>query len=288
MCVQEEEKLKSEQPDDAHVAMTGPCKGKGNEKKFGEGNMQGNKSASVTKTDKFVGGKPLQITFAESLKTMNGNDVVPKTCEDYQIEREKVLRLCIAEGFVEYNKIKKPQPSHTVKPTTCQMHDLVPELAISMSEAEKSSVMYNGEGRNEEMEKQRKQVGTHTIYNETPITIASGWGMEKVGCPNAAVPLGANISPNAAVPLEANIFSKRRRYWRHRLLLDDFDLQCLQWSSSCTLWPFCLSSVPSSLLSFSWGFNCWGCYILFLINSTTRIKVKDVQNYMVQNPLTIT
>ncbi|KAK3018628.1 hypothetical protein RJ639_003497 [Escallonia herrerae] len=50
MCVQEEERLKSEQPDSAHVAITGPSKGKG--KKFGKGNVQGNKSASVTKTDK--------------------------------------------------------------------------------------------------------------------------------------------------------------------------------------------------------------------------------------------
>ncbi|KAK3009151.1 hypothetical protein RJ639_014178 [Escallonia herrerae] len=45
-----EERLKSEQPDSAHVAITGPSKGKG--KKFGKGNVQGNKSASVTKTDK--------------------------------------------------------------------------------------------------------------------------------------------------------------------------------------------------------------------------------------------
>ncbi|KAK3041532.1 hypothetical protein RJ639_002218 [Escallonia herrerae] len=52
MCVQEEERLKSEQPDNAHVAITGPSKGKGKGKKFGKGNVQGNKSASVTKTDK--------------------------------------------------------------------------------------------------------------------------------------------------------------------------------------------------------------------------------------------
>ncbi|KAK3017303.1 hypothetical protein RJ639_006902, partial [Escallonia herrerae] len=52
MCIQEEERLKSEQPDSAHVAITGPSKGKGKGKKFGKGNVQGNKSASVTKTDK--------------------------------------------------------------------------------------------------------------------------------------------------------------------------------------------------------------------------------------------
>ncbi|KAK2975463.1 hypothetical protein RJ640_003616 [Escallonia rubra] len=52
MCVQEEERLKSEQPDSAHVAITDPSKGKRKVKKFGKGNVQGNRSASVTKTDK--------------------------------------------------------------------------------------------------------------------------------------------------------------------------------------------------------------------------------------------
>ncbi|KAK2989068.1 hypothetical protein RJ640_018857 [Escallonia rubra] len=50
MCVQEEERLKSEQPDSVHVAITDPFKGKG--KKFGKGSVQENKSASVIKTDK--------------------------------------------------------------------------------------------------------------------------------------------------------------------------------------------------------------------------------------------
>ncbi|KAK3036531.1 hypothetical protein RJ639_030972 [Escallonia herrerae] len=56
MCIQEEERLKFEQPDGAHVAITGPSKGKGKGKgkgkKFGKGSVQGNKSASVSKTDK--------------------------------------------------------------------------------------------------------------------------------------------------------------------------------------------------------------------------------------------
>ncbi|KAK2996857.1 hypothetical protein RJ639_025846 [Escallonia herrerae] len=52
MCIQEEERLKSEQPDSAHVAITGPSKGKGKGKKFGKGSVQGNKSAFVTMTDK--------------------------------------------------------------------------------------------------------------------------------------------------------------------------------------------------------------------------------------------
>ncbi|KAK2977394.1 hypothetical protein RJ640_007680 [Escallonia rubra] len=52
MKISEEERLKFEQPDSAHVAITGPSKGKGKGKKFGKGSVQGNKSASVTKTDK--------------------------------------------------------------------------------------------------------------------------------------------------------------------------------------------------------------------------------------------
>ncbi|KAK2975468.1 hypothetical protein RJ640_028657 [Escallonia rubra] len=50
MCVQEEERLKSEQLDGAHVVINGSSKGKG--KKFGKGSMQGSKNASITKTDK--------------------------------------------------------------------------------------------------------------------------------------------------------------------------------------------------------------------------------------------
>ncbi|KAK2979803.1 hypothetical protein RJ640_021751 [Escallonia rubra] len=58
MCVQEKERLKSEQPDSAHVAITGPSKGKGKGNKFGKSSMQGNKSASVTKTNKASSSGP--------------------------------------------------------------------------------------------------------------------------------------------------------------------------------------------------------------------------------------
>ncbi|KAK2970880.1 hypothetical protein RJ640_027599 [Escallonia rubra] len=91
--------------------------------------------------------------------------------EDYQMYRGKVVRLWIAEGFIEYDKAKKPYVlggeyfeelvhrsmlqavswSYTGSPILCQMHDLVRELAISTSEAEKFSVVYNGEGRGEEV-----------------------------------------------------------------------------------------------------------------------------------------
>ncbi|KAK3009901.1 hypothetical protein RJ639_010547 [Escallonia herrerae] len=68
MCVQVEERLKSEQPNSAQVAITGSSKGKG--KKFGKGSMQGNKIASVTKTDKTSSSVPRVllvpiVTFVE-------------------------------------------------------------------------------------------------------------------------------------------------------------------------------------------------------------------------------
>ncbi|KAK3014062.1 hypothetical protein RJ639_008056 [Escallonia herrerae] len=48
MCVQEEERIKFEQLDGTHVATIGPSKGK----KFGICSVQGNKNASITKTNK--------------------------------------------------------------------------------------------------------------------------------------------------------------------------------------------------------------------------------------------
>ncbi|KAK3023939.1 hypothetical protein RJ639_044702 [Escallonia herrerae] len=90
---------------------------------------------------------------------------------DYQMHRGKLVRLWIAEGFVEHDKAKTPQQlaeeyfmelvhrsmlqvvtrSHTGRPKNCLMHDLVRELAISMSEAEKFSVVYKGEGSDEKV-----------------------------------------------------------------------------------------------------------------------------------------
>ncbi|KAK3006929.1 hypothetical protein RJ639_015592 [Escallonia herrerae] len=73
ICVQKEERLKSEQPDSAHVAITGPSKGKG--KKFVKGSVQGNKSASITKTNKV--GVPLPHIEDNNAAEVVPNDVLP-------------------------------------------------------------------------------------------------------------------------------------------------------------------------------------------------------------------
>ncbi|KAK3021905.1 hypothetical protein RJ639_047622 [Escallonia herrerae] len=87
MCVQEEERLKSKQPDNAHVAITGPSKGKGKGKgkKFGKGNVQGNKSASG-----FL-----------SVKKLNKGDrnVLVGNGEKAQVEAVGTLRLVLESGF---------------------------------------------------------------------------------------------------------------------------------------------------------------------------------------------
>ncbi|KAK2981437.1 hypothetical protein RJ640_004051 [Escallonia rubra] len=106
MCVQEEERLKSEQPDSAHVAITGPSKGKGKGKKFGKGNVQGNKSASVTKTDKASssgtdGSSGPRCQFCKDKGHMR------KECHKFrewlekkaQVEAVGTLRLVLESGF---------------------------------------------------------------------------------------------------------------------------------------------------------------------------------------------
>ncbi|KAK3019178.1 hypothetical protein RJ639_004727 [Escallonia herrerae] len=104
MCVQEEERLKSEQPDSAHIAITGPSKGKGKEKKFGKGNVQGNKSASVTKTDK-ASSYGTKGSFGPreflSVKKLNKGDrnVLVGNREKAQVEAVGTLRLVLESGF---------------------------------------------------------------------------------------------------------------------------------------------------------------------------------------------
>ncbi|KAK3015554.1 hypothetical protein RJ639_007171 [Escallonia herrerae] len=75
MCVQEEERLKSEQPDGAYVAITGTSKGK--RKKFGKG-MQRNKSASITKTDKVTlkGLRISDFTFHHTIRIVETRHAV--------------------------------------------------------------------------------------------------------------------------------------------------------------------------------------------------------------------
>ncbi|KAK3015385.1 hypothetical protein RJ639_005886 [Escallonia herrerae] len=118
MEISKEERLKSEQPDNDHVAITGPSKGKGKGKKFGKGNVQGNKSASVTKTDKASssgtkGSSGPRCHFCAtvhitnslqgflSVKKLNRGDrnVLVGNGEKTQVEVVGTLRLVLESGF---------------------------------------------------------------------------------------------------------------------------------------------------------------------------------------------
>ncbi|KAK3000877.1 hypothetical protein RJ639_021107 [Escallonia herrerae] len=110
--ISEEERLKSEQPDSAHVAITDPSKGKGKGKKFGKCSVQENKSASVTKTDKASSsgtkgssGATMHITNSLqgflSVKKLNKGDrnVLVGNEEKAQVEAVGILCLVLESGF---------------------------------------------------------------------------------------------------------------------------------------------------------------------------------------------
>ncbi|KAK2985156.1 hypothetical protein RJ640_014019 [Escallonia rubra] len=105
MCVQEEERLKSEQPDGAHVVINGSSKGKG--KKFGKGSMQGSKNASITKTEK-IGASLLHIEDNDAPKVVPNN--MPPIMDLAQIPAsEPPLRRSGKESWIaisdDYNDI---------------------------------------------------------------------------------------------------------------------------------------------------------------------------------------
>ncbi|KAK3010223.1 hypothetical protein RJ639_011862 [Escallonia herrerae] len=108
MCVQEEERLKSEQPDNAHVAITGPFKGKG--KKFGKGNVQGNKSASVTKTNK-ASSSGTKGSFGPRCHFCKDKGHIRKECHKVREWLEKkgstVHITNSLQGFISVKKLNK-------------------------------------------------------------------------------------------------------------------------------------------------------------------------------------
>ncbi|KAK2971281.1 hypothetical protein RJ640_001307 [Escallonia rubra] len=86
MCVQEEERLKSEQPDNAHVVIAGPSKGKEKGKKFGKG-------ATVHITN--------SLQEFLSVKKLNKGDrnVLVGNREKAQVETVRTFRLVLESGF---------------------------------------------------------------------------------------------------------------------------------------------------------------------------------------------
>ncbi|KAL7235050.1 hypothetical protein ACSBR1_018518 [Camellia fascicularis] len=105
--------------------------------------------------------------------------------EDYPIRRKRLIRLWMAEGFVEKRKgltVEEVADSYLMdlvcrsmlqvimrnpsgRPKECKMHDLVREIALSTSETENFCVVYDGQEANEENGTRAHRLSIQTIGN---------------------------------------------------------------------------------------------------------------------------
>ncbi|GAV57386.1 UBN2_2 domain-containing protein, partial [Cephalotus follicularis] len=96
MCVQEEERVKSEQPHVAHITTSGQTKGKGKGKKFGIGRMFGNKSNPAIMTDK-VSSSGTKGLVGPKCNFSKARGHVRKDCLKFRkwLEKKGTLSICI-------------------------------------------------------------------------------------------------------------------------------------------------------------------------------------------------
>ncbi|KAL7235085.1 hypothetical protein ACSBR1_018549 [Camellia fascicularis] len=106
--------------------------------------------------------------------------------EDYEIKRKRLIRLWMAEGFVEKVRGRTPEEvaesylmelicrsmlqvvmrNQFGRPRRCKMHDLMRELAISTSETEKFCVAYDGREANDEESATNRRMSIQSIDRE--------------------------------------------------------------------------------------------------------------------------
>ncbi|KAL6197050.1 hypothetical protein ACLB2K_032663 [Fragaria x ananassa] len=116
--------------------------------------------------------------------------------EDYSIQRKRIIRLWIAEGFVEYAKGVTPEEvadgyllelcfrsmlqvverNVTGRPKKVKMHDLMRELALSTCEREKFGLVHDGREVMEDISSRRLSI--HTTNDG--VEIKSFPGMSKI------------------------------------------------------------------------------------------------------------
>ncbi|KAI8027082.1 Disease resistance protein RPM1 [Camellia lanceoleosa] len=106
--------------------------------------------------------------------------------EDYPIRRKRLIRLWMAEGFVEKRKglteeevadsylmdlvcrsmLQVIMRNPSGRPKECKMHDLVREIALSTSETEKFCVVYDGKEAKEESGTRARRLSIQTNGGE--------------------------------------------------------------------------------------------------------------------------
>ncbi|KAL6205932.1 hypothetical protein ACLB2K_023184 [Fragaria x ananassa] len=116
--------------------------------------------------------------------------------EDYLIQRKRLIKLWIAEGFVEHANGVTPEEvaggylldlcfrsmlqvvrrNGSGRPKQVKMHDLMRELALSISEKEKFGLVYDGRQVMKEITTRRLSIHTTSNVGE----IKSGPGMSKI------------------------------------------------------------------------------------------------------------